>query len=1473
MTNGPPYRVLPRILAVPAGADANYYFFSLRVTPAAGGGSSAVDLAKWPEEVAKLAGMIRADIARITSLGAVAGQTRIGLYKADGALDQPYTGAETLWARSFDPPGLALLHTVLDNPSGAEKKSGDAPPLLLKPFIDKRFLGERILSSRVNEALAAAKRLKIGKRAVAGPAVLAPADGAAGDGPSEEEAWALPALDRDEDLSPRLAGLLGARDAAAALSKSKDDKPWRDLGSVALLEAAHAGALYAGDADPDLAALLKSQAPDTMPKKILAALEAMMASIPTTPQTEKPYVPEVGENERRKLAAILSQPLIAKYLGMQLDVRIPKGDWETARGLAGAGGRGAVAFSFVDAAPAAGTSWTAYLDAPAAGGVTRYFGPCDEQEALTGAVTKSQKFTRGMLNLGAKKADGTARYSLMTLDPMSASFRRMRYGADAEKAKRAGQAPPETPDFAGRGLALLDNDIARDNREAATREASLDIAKGTPLLFAGDLLVGYRPMVGVAKRKDATLAIAVDRWRSLVARQISYGSPIDPQFVRDHYRDEREHGHTRNFPVSQPTTGGAAIEPDHPELFVWTGESLATAVPTPKGNSRLEAKDGEELPVDLVVRLVKSADNLHAGLPPLREGRGYVVGMTAMFVNGVSISLAEAAALNAAQTDHLLGDGTRPYVQPRIERVPPPMLLLRDGTAFVTAKNLEAHRGESLTTLVFRAGKSRPQRYMVPERIAFDRAEQQNLFNAGSAQTPLGAFETLGVVRSPDSGAFPLAIEGAVVTTENPAGAARTRGPVLRFDQGADRPTEPYYPDRYSRGVRADFRAIIPSNAACGALAKAPLYRSGNNSFDIGPILFEVKEGTRSGLTISRVDTSDKVSPDHPGGRTLQKISVELAPAAIVEVDLYSEVDAAETTLRHFVGQGFGKSLKGSAAGELAAAITEARMAELQGTTKIRIVHAVERPLARPVAKTLAPILVTVGNGEAGSFRTWKKVVADNSPVGKPNPFASWSVEGGATCFFAGTTELDGPSTGTLSLDAIWQDWGPEMVRHTPGKHPPFSEERVDQFARLFTVDDVPDRLDRPAGKTLETLDLLGDLNAPRSLSYSFKDGRARRLRTFQAALSRFADYFPPSPAPEQRPGVAGDHETVSQPGELWIPCNFRPPPLTVERITPWFNYRYSGKVGEQVYRFSRTTSYRVELGREGFISGEGERVGVVFNRRDAAICDYASDVLKPFASGVTRWGRDPLHDSPVPQVNVAPSWFRGWDLEADCDLHAGADPLGGSAPAVAPLGVRVLGHAIELDREKGEFYCDLAIDEEAAQSSAYMPFIQLGLTRFQPHSVIGLELSTATGHQVQLLPRRSGEVRFKSKSEANTFTLTLRGPIDPDPNKKILLDLIALRLLDDERDGPRWVQQSHQPEGKLSQRLGVERTSADGWVIKDFSMARGRRFEHTGILIEEYELITDTMGGVHRRILSSFLIDFGRPPRTPGPGASLDKG
>jgi hypothetical protein len=70
-------------------------------------------------------------------------------------------------------------------------------------------------------------------------------------------------------------------------------------------------------------------------------------------------------------------------------------------------------------------------------------------------------------------------------------------------------------------------------------------------------------------------------------------------------------------------------------------------------------------------------------------------------------------------------------------------------------------------------------------------------------------------------------------------------------------------------------------------------------------------------------------------------------------------------------------------------------------------------------------------------------------------------------------------------------------------------------------------------------------------------------------------------------------------------------------------------------------------------------------------------------------------------------------------------------------LSVRINAYQPQPDLDEGQFYCDIALNEH----SAYYPFVQLGLARYQPHAVEGLELSPAVTTWVQFPPTRDVEV------------------------------------------------------------------------------------------------------------------------------------
>ena len=525
--------------------------------------------------------------------------------------------------------------------------------------------------------------------------------------------------------------------------------------------------------------------------------------------------------------------------------------------------------------------------------------------------------------------------------------------------------------------------------------------------------------------------------------------------------------------------------------------------------------------------------------------------------------------------------------------------------------------------------------------------------------------------------------------------------------------------------------------------------------------------------------------------------------------------------------------------------------------------HAVQVPLIAPRPIEIVPVLVTVAPEEKSTPTnpSWSTIVGANRAAG--TPFAEWNQPGGATCFFVGAVGLDAPSTGSLGLDACWKDFGPEMVVWDVRKKI-WIEHPAQQSGRMFSLTKLESDITRPNPSSEDEISLL-ETNAKvlRGLSFSFRDGRARRLDTRLMAVSRFTEYYEYDNPTGTVPGEPGPCEIASATWmEMWIPCTFRPGSLDIKRITPWFTYHQTGKQGDQEFTFTRDVSYRVEMGRDGYTSGQDENMALVFPSGDPDVCDYAAETLKPFASCLTRWGRDPLHYSPVPQRNISPARFEGSVGRVDnLQLLPGADPIDGSVSTAKPISATALLFKLTLDPKTGTYYSEIRIAPTTVVGDAYMPFVQLGLARYQAHSVKGLELSLPAGTTVQLFPRRTGKVKFRKRSEGRRFSLMLSGQIDPrqvDPRFKFhsVIDVTALVQVNNGQERPHWIPQIH--DGKIAKLEGLA-PNADGWTIREFEMPMDRYNNDCwlGLLIEEYEIIEDEEGNTHRRLVYGQIVDF----------------
>jgi hypothetical protein len=183
----------------------------------------------------------------------------------------------------------------------------------------------------------------------------------------------------------------------------------------------------------------------------------------------------------------------------------------------------------------------------------------------------------------------------------------------------------------------------------------------------------------------------------------------------------------------------------------------------------------------------------------------------------------------------------------------------------------------------------------------------------------------------------------------------------------------------------------------------------------------------------------------------------------------------------------------------------------------------------------------------------------------------------------------------------------------------------------------------------------------------------------------------------------------------------------------------------------------------------------------------------------------------------------------------------------VDPLKVLVLGFAPVLDTATG-LHCDIVIKA----GTSYMPFIQLGLTRFQPHAVQELRLSRPTSETVQLLPERHGAVDFP---DTRTLVFSLHGPIYSAVNATLLpaMPVLDLRLMvavapEGFSNGQpllRW-QPCLDDSGRAVETIDLQPEIIDGigvWKCT-IKLPRSRRYVHYGLLIEEFEaMMADELG------------------------------
>ena len=1146
----------------------------------------------------------------------------------------------------------------------------------------------------------------------------------------------------------------------------------------------------------DLDMLLTTKSADAalaFDRMVVETIKAVGADADPDPMKDPPAEVEPGPGELalRRLSALLSYPTLAKYFGLCADILIPKD-------MLQAMGTGLIAVehrrdgeAFGDTPDVDSLAWTAFTCRARPGAL--FFGPWEGP-----SPKPHHAYVDGLLNL-THKVDDMPRFELGSETALNTLFRLGEKASSLSRRMAAGRMrrddPKPLPDRTTRGIVLHDQFAAEEHGAELERERR---AKGDNVSYADQLCHGYRFDILITPIKKGKAA----EWRPLMARRVSYSEKdVDANFLKDRdvvalaYRDDAMAVGARE----EQTADRKAVLT---ELMQWAGGSLAVSSSPDDDGAGAPLGSDVKIGIDFDMPSVASDPRLRP--PPLRYGREYRVRARLGLPLGCGMTFADIEQAGGFD-DQVLpplpkpGDPLGGYAYKRFEAIGAPPLVLPWDSPLVTDPDPPApppppktapkpQGGRTLEELVVRSGEA-DVRFLLPARVALDVAEQQGQFDDGhddDRRAPEGAFEQeFKVALYGSEGRLPDARKGAVTWYDSDADqfyaeppsaigsdairGAQSRGEVLvadpravkrqceRYDSDPRQPPQPrYYPDRFARRAIARFLTAPGHSLAAGTKA-IEFWSARATPRDALPAMIELKAGPehQKPARFTGSATVEILPPQTNKAVELPNLTITLRPAEVVDLEIFADCDEPGFALSHHgrcIVQDIAK-----ARGNVAKAIRAIGAAPLHQVTfsrKLRLIHAVERPIRRPgPANNVKAFSMTVrpeGSTIPGC-KSWAEHVAEGSVA---------SQEGGATTFFVGMLTAEPRSSGQLRLDARWYGYGPDTIKRNPidGQ---WIEDVPEEFAQLFRIDVQPEEatlnlLREPAGD---------DKGKLRALAYAFKDGRARNLKLRPVATSRFTAYFPPEETSQDLDKIgrydsaANDFKNVP---DFWVDCTFRPPPPTVDRALPVFIWDYERK-SRNHFTFSRKSFIRIFLQPDWYASGEGEQLAIVFDKAVRTVCDYDdTGDYAAFGRFVTRWGRDAIRATAAvtglrPENIIRAGKENEVTIGVPGMLHPGAsdDP---AAATIAPLEVLLVPLRPELDPELG-LYCDIELGVPKGKPDqflpSYMPFVQLGLARYQEHAVDGLQLSRPIEHTGQLLPYRFGEVRVIGPS---TVRVMLKG-------------------------------------------------------------------------------------------------------------------
>lgn len=855
------------------------------------------------------------------------------------------------------------------------------------------------------------------------------------------------------------------------------------------------------------------------------------------------------------------------------------------------------------------------------------------------------------------------------------------------------------------------------------------------ILFAEDLTRGYRFDV-----TDGTSG-----WRSLHVRTGNYVFPEHPDGPLSFTINDEGIAQPAAAQRIDGTPDAQAQLFVHDSLMLWKGWSLAAPRPGmaigkygPASTTNQTIARGLPLQVNFTA--------VPGTLPRLRFHKNYQVRARAVDLAGNSISLPEADSV----LTNLLPELQRPspvlpanpndLVFRRFEPVLAPHLVARE----------KFSEGESLARMVIRSNgdegaqacasrlmsvvaSSRPEdpviytaandRHIVPPKTSQITAEMHGMFDA-SFGTGVGFQSTYGLARKEKGKFTDTAILDTTTGDTVPipdtngidplTGESITRPSVEFVGTGKDsndhngyavhhepQMTLPYLPDPIARGATlCGLPGMAQGNSGVldeqGNLVIVPSTLPPGTIGVIGSILqIDFGEKTEWPTYLPfRLELAEP-NPDDPSGTPTwdpqnRVLTIPLAQAEQATVRLSSYIDMNDLKVLGIWGWILGRNAPAPPpdAGDALTAVVGCNWM-LTPFHQIRLLHAVQQPLLAPQLQSLI------------------------APRDSSATFA----------YIGAVVSIHGKSTSRLDLAAKWQENVDDLSLPAP------TTRSVDAHVYEFTVhlpEDAADGPPLPVGtEPIGSYDVPTDtviLNAPIGGSqgrtflsrHEFGDTKHRTVAYQMTATTRFREYFPP-----EITKLAANITQVGSSVSVEVPSSARPAAPTVLYAIPMFEWsRITNPDGSQV-RTRTGGGIRVYLARPWYSSGDGEMLAVVL----ALPTNFPPDTIHQ--SFVTTWSNDPIVSA---NALTAPLLLEDFPLAAKLED-------GFRIAEASDLAVAIAAHEVTFDKDRQLWYCDIRVNP----GFVYSPFIRMSLARYQPNSIVGVELSNiALANFVQLMPDRT---------------------------------------------------------------------------------------------------------------------------------------